>query len=222
MLVDPSIELHLKIHKPYVSRGGEKLAGALADFAIDPVGLACLDVGASTGGFTDCLLQKGASSVVSVDVAYGQFAWQLRSDERVCLLERTNIRDVDAQSIGAPFDLIVVDVSFTSLSGLMPQLASLLAELSTLIALVKPQFELPASDVGEKGVVTDADAHVRALELVIEAAWGSGLAVQGASFSPIKGPKGNIEFFLAAQQGGIPATIDTYDVVRRAHERLNG
>jgi 23S rRNA (cytidine1920-2'-O)/16S rRNA (cytidine1409-2'-O)-methyltransferase len=249
MLVDSSIELNLKNHRRFVSRGGEKLAGALAGFGCSPKGLRCLDVGASTGGFTDCLLQNGAAEVVALDVAYGQFAWQLRTDERVKVLERTNIRDVDPEAIGAPFDLIVVDVSFAPLSGLLPKLTTLLAvgEHNTLgpgptvlhntvgpgpsvlcsrggvlIALVKPQFELPASFVGEGGVVRDPAAHARALEQAIEAATGSGLAVCGASFSPIKGPKGNIEFFLAAQWGGIPATIDIDDVVRRAHARLDG
>jgi 23S rRNA (cytidine1920-2'-O)/16S rRNA (cytidine1409-2'-O)-methyltransferase len=219
--VDPSIEIHLRNDKRFVSRGGDKLAAALKDFHLAPKGLRCLDVGASTGGFTDCLLKNGAAQVLAVDVAYGQLAWQLRSDPRVQVLERTNIRDVDPGEIGAPFDLIVVDVSFTSLSSLLPMLVRLLAKGGTLIALVKPQFELPALYVGEKGVITDQAAHAKALEQVIEAATGSGLAVQGASFSPITGAKGNIEFLLAAQQGGIPATIDVDDVITRAHARLD-
>lgn len=222
MLVDPSIEIHSRNQKRFVSRGGEKLAGALADFDVSPRGLRCLDVGASTGGFTDCLLQNGAVEVLALDVAYGQFAWQLRTDERVTVLERTNIRDVDPEGIGAPFDLIVVDVSFSPLSGLLPLLAELLDVGGMLIALVKPQFELPASYVNERGIVRDRAAHVQALEQAIEAATGSGLAVCGASFSPLKGPKGNIEFFLAAQRGGIPATIDVDGLVFRAHARLDG
>lgn len=220
--VDSTIELNLKNSKRFVSRGGEKLAGALADFKFSPRGLRCLDVGASTGGFTDCLLQSSAKQVVAVDVAYGQFAWQLRTDERVVVVERTNIRDLDPASVGAPFDLVVVDVSFSPLSGLLPKLVEFLGAAGMLIALVKPQFELPSSYVGEKGIVRDSAAHVRALEQSIGAATGSGLAVCGASFSPIKGPKGNIEFFLAARRGGIPATIDTDEVVRRAHAELDG
>ena len=219
MTVDSRLTLRIKPHGRYVSRGGDKLFGALRDFAFDPAGLHCLDVGASTGGFTDCLLQQGAASVVAVDVAYGQFAWQLRSDKRVRLFERTNIRDIDPDLAGAPFDVAVVDLSFVSLRSALPALAPFLAEGGMLIALVKPQFELAASLVAG-GVVIDKAAHVQALEQVIEAALRSGLAPQAATFSQIKGPKGNIEFFLLAQRGGIPATIDTLNVVDAAHEGL--
>jgi 23S rRNA (cytidine1920-2'-O)/16S rRNA (cytidine1409-2'-O)-methyltransferase len=219
-LVDPSCELRLKPRTAYVSRGGDKLAGALADFSFSPAGLRCLDVGASTGGFTDCLLRHGASSVVAVDVAYGQFAWQLRNDERVMVVERTNIREVDPQAIKAPFDLVVADVSFTPLRTLLALFSSLLSEGAALITLVKPQFELAREAVGAGGVVTDSLAHVQALELVIEAALCNDLAPQAVSFSPIKGPKGNIEFFLWARRAGIPATIDITDVVERAHALL--
>jgi 23S rRNA (cytidine1920-2'-O)/16S rRNA (cytidine1409-2'-O)-methyltransferase len=225
MLVDPSLKLTLKGARNFVSRGGDKLASALADFSYSPQGMRCLDVGASTGGFTHCLLQAHATSVVAVDVAYGQFAWRLRNDGRVTVLERTNIRDVEPPDVGAPFDLVVVDVSFTPLHTLLTHLVRFLdtgtSTGGTLIALVKPQFELAASQVGTGGVVTDPGAHARALTLAIEAARDVGLAPLAASFSPLKGPKGNIEFFLLARRGAIPATIDVCAVVQRAHERLD-
>jgi 23S rRNA (cytidine1920-2'-O)/16S rRNA (cytidine1409-2'-O)-methyltransferase len=218
--VEASCELRIKARAAYVSRGGDKLAGALADFSFDPAGLHCLDVGASTGGFTDCLLQHGAASVVAVDVAYGQFAWQLRNDGRVTVIERTNIREVRPEAIGAPFGLVVADVSFTPIRTLFTLFASLLGEGAALITLVKPQFELAREGVGEGGVITDPLAHVQALDLALEAAAYSGLAPQALGFSPIKGPKGNIEFFLWARRAGIPVTIDTTDVVERAHALL--
>jgi 23S rRNA (cytidine1920-2'-O)/16S rRNA (cytidine1409-2'-O)-methyltransferase len=221
LLVDPACEIRLRTRGSYVSRGGDKLAGALAEFAFDPQDMRCLDVGASTGGFTDCLLQQGAASVVAVDVAYGQFAWQLRNDERVTVVERTSIRDVDPSRIKAPFDLVVADVSFTSVRSLLELFASLLCDSGVLICLVKPQFELAAAEVGLGGVVVEADSHVRALELVVEKAQVSGLAPRAATFSPLKGPRGNIEFFLLAQRAGIPVTIDTRGIVGRAHARLD-
>jgi 23S rRNA (cytidine1920-2'-O)/16S rRNA (cytidine1409-2'-O)-methyltransferase len=221
LLVDPACEIRLKTRGNYVSRGGDKLAGALREFSFDPRGMRCLDVGASTGGFTDCLLRHGAASVVAVDVAYGQFDWQLRNDERVTVVERTNIRDVDPTRIGAPFDVVVADVSFTSLRGLFPLFASLLLDGGALISLVKPQFELTSAEVGTGGVVTEPASHAHALDLVIQKVRASGLALQAATFSPIKGPKGNIEFFLLAQRAGIPVTIDIQDVIEHAHARLD-
>jgi 23S rRNA (cytidine1920-2'-O)/16S rRNA (cytidine1409-2'-O)-methyltransferase len=217
--VDPELKVRIKAHGRYVSRGGDKLAGALADFSLNPAGLSCLDVGASTGGFTDCLLQQGAAQVVAIDVAYGQFAWQLRGDERVRLFERTNIRSIDPDSAGAPFDLVVADLSFVSLNSILSVLVPFLADKALLICLVKPQFELLPTQVG-KGIVTSQAAHIQALDRVIEAASACGLAPLAATFSRIVGHKGNIEFFLLTQQGGIPATIDTKAVVKRAHEAL--
>jgi len=220
MLVSPDIDVRVKAPRRFVSRGGDKLAGALEAFCCDPCGMHCLDVGASTGGFTHCLLQQGAASVVAVDVAYGQFAWQLRCDERVTLFERTNIRELNPASATAPFDLVVCDLSFTSLRSALPALVAFFAPGGYLVALVKPQFELDSALVGN-GVVTNADAHIRALELAIMAAVDNDLAPQNVCFSPIRGQKGNIEFFLYAQQGGIPATIDISTVVGQAHERLD-
>ena len=219
MLVSPQIEVRIKTPMAYVSRGGEKLAGALAELRFDPQGLDCLDVGASTGGFTDCLLRHGAARVVAVDVGYGQFAWQLRADERVSLFERTNVRQLDPAKAGAPFDLVVCDVSFTSLHALLPSLECFFAQTGWLIALIKPQFELDSHQT-HKGIVTEQAAHIQAIELAVEAARACGLAPQAVCASPIKGQKGNIEFFLSAQRGGIFATIDISRVVRQAHETL--
>jgi len=220
MLVDPSLAIRLKPSKCYVSRGGDKLAGALADLSVDVSGKHCLDVGASTGGFTDCLLRHGAASVVALDVAYGQFAWQLRTDERIRLLERTNIREAVPKEIGAPFDLIVVDLSFVSLHSVMAALVPFCSDKTQLVLLVKPQFELSSSLV-QNGVITEVSLHVLALDQVIEAAISHKLAPQSVTFSPIRGVKGNIEFFLLATFEGIPATIDTLGVVTRAHEGLD-
>jgi len=220
VLVDPNLTIRVKQVKRYVSRGGDKLAGALADFSVDVSGKHCLDAGASTGGFTDCLLQHGAASVVALDVAYGQFDWQLRSDERVRLYERTNVREADPEEIGAPFDLLVVDLSFVSLCSVLAALTAYCSYETLLIALVKPQFELPPAFV-TRGIVEEGSCHVMALDQVIKAAELCGLAPQSVTFSRIRGTKGNIEFFLLAQYGGIPATIDTLDVVARAHEGLD-
>jgi 23S rRNA (cytidine1920-2'-O)/16S rRNA (cytidine1409-2'-O)-methyltransferase len=167
------------------------------------------------------LLQRGAASVVAVDVAYGQFAWQLRRDRRVTVLERTNIRGIDPALVGAPFDLVVADLSFTATRTLFSLFASLLSPKGVLISLIKPQFELAAGEVGAGGVVTDPRAHARALELAIEATLTSDLAARAATFSPLKGPKGNIEFFLLAQRAGIPATIDVLSIIEGAHTRLD-
>jgi 23S rRNA (cytidine1920-2'-O)/16S rRNA (cytidine1409-2'-O)-methyltransferase len=223
MSVEESTALALKSTRSYVSRGGEKLAGALADFSIDPSGWRCIDIGASSGGFTDCLLQRGAVQVTAIDVAYGQFAWSLRTDPRVVLYERTNIRELNPIKTGAPFDLAVSDLSFIGLAQLLPQFKALIEPDGSLLVLIKPQFELPASAVGPGGVVDDAKAHVRALTRVLEAANASGLTPRGLSSSHLKGPKGNFEFFFWAQIGGIPATIDSEAVVHATWngERLN-
>jgi 23S rRNA (cytidine1920-2'-O)/16S rRNA (cytidine1409-2'-O)-methyltransferase len=221
--VDPSLELAVEAPRRYASRGGDKLAGALRDFSLCVDGLRCVDVGASSGGFTDCLLQQGAASVCAVDVGYGQFDWRLRTDERVTLFERTNIRDATPLALGAPFDLLVADVSFTPLTPLLPVFERLVASNKTLpavLVLVKPQFELVKGRVPE-GVVRDPQAHVDALNKVLAGLGGTGLTSQGLTFSAIKGPKGNIEFFLWAQWGGIPATIDVEMVVQKAHEALD-
>lgn len=204
----------------FVSRGGDKLSGALADFGIDVRDVRAVDVGASTGGFTDCLLQEGASHVTAIDVGYGQLAWSLRNDDRVTVVERTNIRHADPASLGAPFDLVVTDVSFISLRTVLPALAALAGPDATIIALVKPQFELGKGRVGKRGVVRNREDHVEALESALGAASEIGLLVRGLTYSPIKGPEGNIEFWVWLAWEGTPTGQTPDQVVASAHERL--
>ena len=179
---------------PYVSRGGIKLAEALKLFQIDAANRYCMDVGASTGGFTDCLLQNGAAHVVSVDVGYGQMAWKLRQDPRVTVLERTNIRYLTAEKIPFPIDLAVIDVSFISLKIVVPAVRNLLNPDATILALIKPQFEVGKGRVGKGGIVKDPDAHEAVIQSLRQFFETSGLQVQGVVPSPITGPKGNKEF----------------------------
>jgi 23S rRNA (cytidine1920-2'-O)/16S rRNA (cytidine1409-2'-O)-methyltransferase len=204
----------------YVSRGGHKLAGALDSFDIKVEGVRALDVGASTGGFTDCLLQRGAAHVTALDVGYGQLAWRVRQDERVRVMERTNIRSIGADTLGAPFDVIVVDVSFISLAKVLPHIVPLLAEEGDLVALVKPQFEVGKGRVGKKGVVRDSAAHEDVLGSVVHAVHEHGLVTRGLTWSPLKGPEGNIEFWLWAARRGDAFTADPAGVVAGAHVEL--
>ncbi len=179
----------------FVSRGGEKLAGALADLGLDPAGRSCLDVGASAGGFTDCLLQAGARRVVAVDVGYGQLAPGLRSDPRVRVLERRNARHLEPTDLAGPVDLVTVDVSFISVRLLLPRIAAL-APGASLLLLVKPQFEVGREHVGKGGVVRDAATRQRAADAVEEAAAALGYRARGRAESRLAGPKGNREIFL--------------------------
>ena len=181
----------------YVSRGGVKLAGALDTFGVDPTGLVCVDVGASTGGFTDCLLQRGAALVHAVDVGYGQLAWKIRTDPRVRVHERTNMRTLPARALDPAPRLAVVDASFISLRLLLEPTLAQLDRPAAIVALVKPQFEVGREAVGKGGVVRDADARESAVASVAAAAAGLGLAVAGSCTSQITGAKkGNVEFFL--------------------------
>lgn len=182
---------------PYVSRGGLKLAGALDGLGVDVAGRLVLDVGASTGGFTDCVLQRGARGVIAVDVGYGQLAWSLRQDSRVTLIERCNVRHLEPDQLPARPDCAVVDASFISLTLVLPRVAPLVAPGSVIITLVKPQFEVGRGQVGRGGVVRDPALHAAAVARVRECAAGLGLEVLGECPSPILGPKGNREFFLA-------------------------
>ncbi|MDR2035939.1 MAG: TlyA family RNA methyltransferase [Coriobacteriales bacterium] len=218
-LVAADALLEVSESKKYVSRGGLKLEGALDDFAFDPAGLRCLDAGASSGGFTDCLLKRGATQVVAVDVGYGQFDWQLRQDSRVALFERTNIARVSPESLGGSFDLLVADLSFTSLAKLAGPLAAFVHEEGNCLTLVKPQFELP-KDLVSKGVVNRSDLHIQALQRVGEAYQKQGLVLRQMSFSHLLGPKGNVEFWIWAAKCGPTATIDVEEVVTRAHKEL--
>ncbi len=181
---------------PYVSRGGEKLAGALREFELDPAGLRCADVGASTGGFTDCLLQAGAATVLALDVGYGQLALGLRRDPRVEVSERTNVRHYQRPPGAAPFDLVVADLSFISLRLVLPRLFELVRPGGKLLVLVKPQFELERAAVGSGGVVRAPEERDRAVLQVREAAERLGFGVEGEAESVLAGPKGNRERFL--------------------------
>lgn len=196
---DARIEVHGQDH-PYVSRGGVKLAHALDAFGLDVVGLVAMDVGASTGGFTDCLLQRGARRVYAVDVGYGQLAWKLRQDPRVVALERQNIRYLDPAKIPEPIQCAVIDVSFISLRLVLPKVAAFLAEESLVVALIKPQFEAGREHVGKGGVVRDREVHEGVCRSVASAAEALGFDILGITPSPILGPKGNREFLLAARR----------------------
>jgi len=184
---------------PYVSRGGLKLAGALDHFALDVAGLDCLDLGVSTGGFSDCLLQRGAASITGVDVGYGQLAWKLRQDPRVTLHERVNARQMPPDLAPGPFGLCVIDVSFISLTLVLPQVPPRLGPGGRVLCLVKPQFEAGREWVGEGGVVRDPAARQAAVDKVAAFLAGLGLAVLGQCDSPIEGPAGNREYFLLAR-----------------------
>ncbi|MCY4193101.1 MAG: TlyA family RNA methyltransferase [bacterium] len=201
----------------YVSRGGEKLEGALTAFGLDVAGLRCCDVGASTGGFTDCLLQQGAAAVVAVDVGRAQMHERLGGDPRVTSYERTDIRAVDPTGIGGPFELVAADVSFISLTSVMARLAELAVPGAPVVVLVKPQFEVgrPQASRG-RGVIRDPRQWQGALDRVLDAAARAGLAPQSAAPSALKGARGNVEFFLHLERGGRPAPVDSSRVVAQA------
>ena len=226
---DAEIVFHGK-NLPYVSRGGLKLEKALQVFPLSVEGKVCLDIGASTGGFTDCMLQNGAVRVFAVDVGYGQLAYKLRTDERVVCLEKTNVRYLTLEQLGGTqADFASVDVSFISLKLVLPALHPLLREAAELICLVKPQFEAGREKVGKKGVVRDPAVHREVLETVTGFAGAAGYAVLGLDYSPIKGPEGNIEYLMYLKktpEGGEPSeNAALADTVRRlveaSHETLD-
>lgn len=208
---------------PYVSRGGLKLEKALRDFGVKPEGFVCSDSGASTGGFTDCLLQQGAKKVFAIDVGYGQLDWKIRSDPRVVVMERTNIRYVTPEQLGEPLDLSVIDVSFIGLEIVLPTIKTLLKPTGQVLCLIKPQFEAGKENVGKKGVVRDPKIHQMVLDNFVSLVHGLGFTILGLTFSPVKGPEGNIEFLghltMADCEGIIP---DTAAVVADAHNTLKG
>ena len=208
---------------PYVSRGGLKLEKALRDFGVDPTGYVCSDSGASTGGFTDCLLQQGASKVFAIDVGYGQLDWKIRSDPRVVVMERTNVRYVTPEQLGEPLDLSVVDVSFISLKIVLPVIKTFLKSTGQVLCLIKPQFEAGKDKVGKKGVVREPETHKEVLDGFVALADELGFKILGLTFSPVKGPEGNIEFLghltLDDRPGICP---NTTEVVRQAHDTLKG
>lgn len=212
----------------YVSRGGKKLEKAMQVVPVVLEGCTCMDIGASTGGFTDCMLQNGAVKVYAVDVGYGQLAWSLRTDERVVNLERTNIRYITEEQVPQPVDFISVDVSFISLTLVLPVAYRLLKDGAQMVCLVKPQFEAGKDKVGKKGVVRDPQIHREVIRKVIDCAAELGFWVRGLDFSPIKGPEGNIEYLLflqKPQQDALPpeetvAEEQIAGVVDSAHQSL--
>ena len=193
-LTDVSAEIRLKSAPLYVSRGGQKLAKALGEFAVQVSGKTALDVGASTGGFTDCLLAHGAAQVFAVDVGYGQLDWKLRNDPRVVVFEKTNIRYLELSQLPRAADLATIDASFISLKLILPQVKTLLVEHADVIALIKPQFEVGKGKVGKGGVVRAPEEHARVISEITAAAAELGFDILGVTESPLLGPKGNREF----------------------------
>ncbi len=208
----------------YVSRGGLKLEKAMTHFGITLEGKVCMDIGASTGGFTDCMLQNGAVKVYSVDVGYGQFAWKLRQDPRVVCMEKTNIRYVTPADIDDVLDFASVDVSFISLTKVLIPARELLRDGGEMVCLIKPQFEAGREKVGKKGVVRDKAVHEEVVERIIEFASQNGFFVKNLEYSPIKGPEGNIEYLVYIRKdetGGVDETVDIKAIVDAAHGELD-
>jgi 23S rRNA (cytidine1920-2'-O)/16S rRNA (cytidine1409-2'-O)-methyltransferase len=213
-MVSPDEPVHIVAGAdPFVSRAGRKLEAALDAFATDVQDLRAIDVGASTGGFTDCLLQRGAASVTAVDVGYGQMHWRIRRDVRVEVVERTNIRTVDRSSFGEPFDMIVSDLSFISLRTVRTQLAALGGEEAIWILLIKPQFEAGPDRVGKKGIVRSADVRREVIREVLDAYDDIGLGCRGIIESPITGSTGNVEYVAIFRRGSGTVTSDTIDTM---------
>ena len=207
----------------YVSRGGLKLEKAMQVFPITPNGKVCMDIGASTGGFTDCMLQNGASKVYAVDVGYGQLAWKLRCDERVVNMERTNIRAVTPEMLSEPIGFFSVDVSFISLKHIFPVANCVAKPCAEGVCLIKPQFEAGKDKVGKKGVVREAQTHIAVIQNCVAMASENGFSCVGLDYSPVKGPEGNIEFLLYVIKSGKPSSFtDEYihSIVENAHSAL--
>lgn len=208
----------------YVSRGGLKLEKAMNTFGIDLTDKVCMDIGASTGGFTDCMLQNNASKVFAVDVGYGQFAWKLRTDERVVCMEKTNIRYVTPEDIGVALDFASIDVSFISLRTIMPAVKALLGDKGEVVALIKPQFEAGRDKVGKKGVVRDKEVHLEVINTIVNFLMENELNVLGLSYSPIKGPEGNREYLVYftkdKEKEGNFELSQIEDVVNESHSQL--
>lgn len=224
-MIDPEAKVEIRGHDiGYVSRGGLKLEKAMQSFPLTPSGKVCMDIGASTGGFTDCMLQNGAVKVYAVDVGYGQLAWKLRTDERVVNMERTNIRNVTLEDLAEPIEFFSVDVSFISLKHIFPVAAAISKPGTMGVCLVKPQFEAGREKVGKKGVVREPETHKEVIIAAAGYANQNGFAVKGLDFSPIKGPEGNIEFLMFVQKDDEPETFDpewANEVVAKAHQTLD-
>lgn len=223
MSVDVNSKIELKEGLPYVSRGGLKIKRAIDEFGISVHNKVAVDIGASTGGFTDCLLQEGAARVYSVDVGYGQLAEKLRRDDRVRVVERKNARYLTEDDIGEKVDIITIDVSFISLDKIFRPAASLLKDDGIIISLIKPQFEAGREHIGKKGVVKDRNIHLMVIENVLLSAQKEGLFMKDITYSPIRGPKGNIEFLSLFSK--VPPLLDMDKIrctVETAHEELSG
>ncbi len=206
----------------FVSRGGYKLKKAMSVFPISLEGKVCMDIGASTGGFTDCMLQRGAVRVYCVDVGYGQLAWKLRSDDRVINLERTNVRYITEEQIPEKTDFSSIDVSFISLCLVLPKVYELLSDTGECVALIKPQFEAGRDKVGKKGVVREKSTHVEVVEKIVDFAKTLGFTVKGLDYSPIKGPEGNIEYLLyISKEQGEHVEISSEKTVEASHSELD-
>ncbi len=222
--VKPEVTIRLLGDKlRYVSRGGLKLEKALQIFPISVEGKVVADIGASTGGFTDCALQNGAAKVYAIDVGYGQLAWKLRSDERVINMERTNVRYLEAEDLPEQVDAVTIDVAFISLDKVLPAVHKILKPEGFVVALIKPQFEAGRENVGKKGVVRDARVHQEVINNVIAFAKTEGFGIAGLDFSPIKGPEGNIEYLLHLTMGNDAAVQeeDVATLVGRSHGDLD-
>ena len=205
----------------YVSRGGLKLEKAMECFDVSVKDKVCMDIGASSGGFTDCMLQNGAKKVYAVDVGHGQLAWKLRNDTRVVVMEKTNIRYVKPEDIGESIDFASIDVSFISLSKVLPAAYNLLGERGEIVALIKPQFEAGREKVGKKGVVREKSTHIEVIQNCFAYAKENGFFVRELEFSPVKGPEGNIEYlYHLVKLGDVDNDIDIEAVVNTAHEKL--
>ncbi|MCI5731117.1 MAG: TlyA family RNA methyltransferase [Eubacterium sp.] len=223
-----SVQIEVRGKKmKYVSRGGYKLERAMETFPIQLQNLVCMDVGSSTGGFTDCMLQNGAKYVYAIDVGTNQLAWSLRQDERVCSMEKTNIRYVTPEDIGEPVDFVSIDVAFISLTKVLTPVKALMKEHGQIVCLIKPQFEAGRELVGKKGVVRDPKVHEDVIEMVMNYALGLGFHILGLDHSPIRGPEGNIEYLLYMENDTRePSLVDAdekkkiAELVKRAHETL--
>ena len=220
---DCIIEIHGTTLK-YVSRGGLKLEKAMTHFGITLEGKVCMDIGASTGGFTDCMLQNGAVKVYSVDVGYGQFAWKLRQDPRVVCMEKTNIRYVTPEDIDDKLDFASVDVSFISLTKVLGPARALLTDHGQMVCLIKPQFEAGREKVGKKGVVRDKKVHEEVIQKIEDFCLSNGFSIHNLEYSPIKGPEGNIEYLIYIEKANEPVkeeSVDLHKVVEAAHGELD-
>lgn len=227
LAVKPTDKIELKGKQmPYVSRGGYKLQKAMKTFPITLCGCVCMDIGASTGGFTDCMLQSGAKKVYSIDVGYGQLAWKLRTDERVVNLERTNFRYLTNETVSEEIDFASIDVSFISLRLILPVLFGFLKQGGKCVALIKPQFEAGREKIGKKGVVRDLATHIEVIDGIVDFSVKTGFSVLGLTYSPIKGPEGNIEYLIYLSKDGKNAlTFDKEfiaEIAETSHNNLSG